>query len=275
MSETALTTAEPAAPATVLAPEDARGWLPEEFRADPTFKDIADPAALAKSYKNAASLVGMDKGDVLRLPKDASPEAMAEIYGRLGRPEKAEGYEAKGPEGMPAEVLTAFQQTAHGLGLSKAQAAGLMEFYSRGVEGTATARAAAERAALDTGLAKVKSEWGAAYTDRAAGIVQLVTQAAGPNSLGSLDALIAAGDLPMLNLLAKAADSMLERGLRGSSNGNMGGTMTPGEAQAAITAWPRDEVRFKQWMNSSDPGHAAAVAEWARLHELAHPKRAA
>ena len=275
MSEATTTGTESAPPTTVLAPEDGRGWLPEEFRADPTFKDIADPAALAKSYKNAAALVGLDKGEVIRLPKDATPEAMAEVYARLGRPEKPEGYEVKGPDGLTPEVLSAFQQTAHSLGLSKAQAAGLMEFYGQGVEGTRAQQAAAQAAALDTGLAKVKEEWGAAYADRAAGIVQLVTQVAGPNSLGSLDALIAAGDLPMLNLLAKAADSMLEKGLKGGGQGNIGGTMTPAEAQAAIEAWPRDETRFKQWMNADDPGHAAAMAEWTRLHELAHPKRAA
>src|SRR5581483_7834125 len=65
------------------------------------FKDITPQSfeGLAKKARDAESLIGKS----VQLPGDnATAEELAKFYNRLGRPEKADAYEFKLPDGLPA-----------------------------------------------------------------------------------------------------------------------------------------------------------------------------
>ena len=93
-----------------------------------------------RKHKHAAAMVGLDKGQVLRMPKGADDaEGLAAVWNALGRPEKADGYGLAAPvDAVTPETITAFAAEAHKLGLSKAQAEGVLAFYGTTATGLAT-----------------------------------------------------------------------------------------------------------------------------------------
>jgi hypothetical protein len=93
---------------------------------------IKSAADAVKAARESQSLIGRS----VQLPgDDAKPEDLQKFYGKLGRPENAEGYEFKLPEGIPedlpydAEFAGSFKPVAHELGLSGKQAAGLHDWF--------------------------------------------------------------------------------------------------------------------------------------------------
>lgn len=129
------------------------------------FKDTSATSfeALAKKTRDAESLIGKS----VQLPAaDAKPEDWDKFYGKLGRPEKPDGYEFKLPEGLPenlpynTELRDRFSPVAHKLGLSKSQAAGLHDWMAQ--EGAAQFKADGEamvKRSLDTTTA-LEQKWG-------------------------------------------------------------------------------------------------------------------
>jgi hypothetical protein len=268
----------PAAPAAgegAPAAADPRAWLPEEFRADPLFKDIADPAALAKSYGHAARMVGMDKGQVLRLPAEGDEAARAELFNRLGRPETPDKYEF--PE-LPAPLVDgvepAARETFHKLGLSAAQARGVMELYGgqvQAAEAARLARASELEAAVERDL---RAEYGEAFDDKLHAANRAIAEFGG-KELGKL--LTEArmpdgtrmGNHPLLVKAFAAAGARLAEpaDLRGgSSGGSAQGALTPAEAQAELAALKGDREFFAARTNPRHADHAKAVARWDRIN---------
>jgi hypothetical protein len=243
---------------------DARGWLPAEYRTDPTFKDLADVGALAKGYKNAASMVGLDKNEVLRLPRegDVPAETRAAILTRLGMgaPETPEGYGIKAPDTVRPEATEWFTAAAHEAGLSKAQA----EVFMAKLPAMEALVVQQQQAATDAALAKLREEWGGAYGEKASRIEQLAQQ----KGVGfeAINALVVGGHLDALKLLSQAADLMLEKpGLAGGGNAS-GSAMTPAEAQAKIGTLGQDKEFMAKLGDRENPGHGEARRMWDELH---------
>jgi hypothetical protein len=265
------------------ADTDLRDWLPEEFRADPVFKDIKDPGALAKSYANAARMIGLDKGQVLRLPADEAAPEWAEIYGRLGRPEKPEGYQFGAlPEGLLPEVEPAAREAFHKLGLSARQAAGVMELY--GGQVTAAQEARATRAAeIEAAVVRdLKAEYGDAFDDRIHAANRAIAELGG-KELGELLATTVMPDGTRLGnhpLLVKAwaeigkriAEPADLRGGTGTGNGNR--TLTPAEAQEEIARLRADKEFYREFSNLAHPNRPQHLEKWNRLHAMAYPSAA-
>lgn len=102
--------------------------LPEDIKKDPSLQTFKDPASLAKSWVNAQKMIGADK--VVIPGENATDEEKAAFYNKLGRPESAEKYELKAPEGYTLDDATtkSFKEAAHKLGLTTAQANALLAF---------------------------------------------------------------------------------------------------------------------------------------------------
>src|SRR5690554_6452317 len=95
-------------------------YLPESFRADAVFSRFKDMESLLASYKSAQSMVGMDK---IPIPgKHATDDDWKQVFGRLGLPESVDKYEMKLPEGVDADFVKAFKETAHKAGVLPKQA---------------------------------------------------------------------------------------------------------------------------------------------------------
>ncbi|MDR3418688.1 MAG: hypothetical protein P4L83_21150 [Nevskia sp.] len=260
-----------------------RGWLPDEYRADPAFKDLADVGALAKSYRHAVSLVGADRAELLQMPKDG-PDDKWDGWARLGRPEKPEGYQIdKPPEGVPETAMATFRQRMHAAGASQKQVGEALAVYSD--------VAAAQQAELDKvgltadrqkalfgavlpqekALTQLKGEWGAAYDAKLAGAVRAVRELGGGDLITLLDATGLGNHPLILNAFAKAGERMAEpAGLKGGSGGQMQGPLTPELAKAEIQKLSGDTAFFAKMGNAQHPEHKQAMERWNELHRYAY-----
>lgn len=270
MSETQ-TPAAPAADAGSLLDGGAapgggaedRGWLPEEFRADPMFKDMRDPGALAKSYANAARMVGADKADLLRLPKDEAAPEWSEVWGRLGRPEKPEEYGLAAPEGMAPEILAETAGAFHGLNLTKKQAEGVMGIYSSRLEAGRAAEAEQVSQQTEAAGAALRKEWGAEYDNTIHGITRLVKESGGEDALKALNEAGLGRNPAVLKMLAKIASQTAEPNSLRGSGGGAGGAVTAEAAQAEVLRLREDRGFMERFWK----GDAEARATWTRLHD--------
>jgi hypothetical protein len=139
--------------------EDTRGWLQT--------KGLADVDALAKSARESEKLLG----SMVKLPgKDATPEEREAFLNKLGRPEKADGYQFTVPKDLPealpydGERAKVFAGKAHELGLTKEQAAGLHDWFMadsvNAFKGMGEANTAAMQQKGVDETAKLVKEWG-------------------------------------------------------------------------------------------------------------------
>jgi hypothetical protein len=130
--------ADPSASIPTTAQATGREWLGQAYANDPALKDFKSVDDLAKSFIETKSMVGKPRLDFPSA--EATPEQKAEFQGKLnayiGVPEKPDGYGLKAPDGYPEnmgeynnELLSAFSETAHQLGLSKAQAEGIQKWH--------------------------------------------------------------------------------------------------------------------------------------------------
>lgn len=139
--------------------EDTRGWLQT--------KGLADVTSLAKSARESEKLLG----SMVKLPgKDATPEERAALFNKLGRPEKADGYQftvpKELPEGLPydGDRAKVFASKAHELGLTQEQSAGLHDWFMadsvNAFKGMGEANTAAMQQKGVDETAKLVKEWG-------------------------------------------------------------------------------------------------------------------
>lgn len=130
---------------------DAKSWLeslPEDVRSDPSLKVFKDVSGLAKSYVNAQKMIGADR--VIMPNEKSTDEEWNAFYQKLGRPESADKYEIKGPDGKPVTdgVAKEFKETAFKLGLSPKQVAGLAEWNAATLAATQETARTAEQLAV-------------------------------------------------------------------------------------------------------------------------------
>ena len=143
---------------------DFLNTIPEELRDHPSLSPIKDVENLARSYVNAQKLIGADK---IPMPVNPTDEDLDRIYGRLGRPETAEGYEIPVDGNIVTEeVAKDYANVAHKLRLSPQQASGILEYY-QSLAGQSEETMAANDAKImqDTELS-LKKEWGDDYGNK-------------------------------------------------------------------------------------------------------------
>jgi hypothetical protein len=139
--------------------EDTRGWLQT--------KGLTGVDALAKSARESEKLLG----GMVKLPgKDATPEEREAFLNKLGRPEKADGYQftvpKNLPEGLPydGERAKAFAVKAHELGIPQDAAAGLHDWFMadsvNAFAGMGEAQKAAMQQKAGAATEALVKEWG-------------------------------------------------------------------------------------------------------------------
>lgn len=146
-----------AAPATAAPWYD--GFQQADLKQWVAAKNIPTAEQAAKSYWELEKMVGADKaGRAIVMPKpDAAPEEVAAFWGKLGTPEKPDGYELQGDiGGLPAAEISAM---FHENKIPKSQALGLTKSYQALQEKADQAFAA--QAKLDE--QRLRAEWGQAF----------------------------------------------------------------------------------------------------------------
>lgn len=134
------------------------------------YKGVED---VAKAALNAETLIGRS---VVVPGDDAKPEDFDKFYGRIGRPEKPDGYEFKLPEGLPEDFTysedfaSAAKAKFHEVGLSSKQAAALHDWWvSQSADGLTTSKeamAAAQAERMTKATEALEGLWGAADSDK-------------------------------------------------------------------------------------------------------------
>ncbi len=281
MSDVSVETPAPApvvdapAPAPVAAPELSPrekflGSLPEMYRADPAFGNFNSLEDMAKSYSNAARMVGMDKNQIVALPKEDTPEAMAPIWDKLGRPTEVKGYEIEQfKETLPPEMLGKYAEIAHKNGISKA---GFNSIIAEFVNESKTAQTAAqeqETLQVSEWQNEVKKEYGAAYEQKIAFAQKAVenfglTEWVEKHRIDCEDPVFVKA---MVMFGEKTSEGLV------LGNGDVShGKLAPNEAKMEIARFNSDPAIIKILMDKTHPQHGFMTKKRADLFKYAYPE---
>lgn len=167
-SQTATQTPEQiAAAATAATNDDPFGAFDQDTREWVTKRQFKDVASIVKTAREQDKLLG----NAIRVPgKDAKPEDVEAYLNKLGRPEKADGYDFSVPKDLPetlpydGERATGFKALAHSQGLTAKQAAAIHDWaVSNAVQdfNSYQGKTTEERAeAAKSETAKLEKQWG-------------------------------------------------------------------------------------------------------------------
>lgn len=137
-AETAAATAAPATGSSAGVESDWIAALDETTRATAVAKSWKSPADPAKAYLHSQREYQDLKSKALVPPAPgASADDWSAFYNKLGRPEKADGYEFKLPEGLPENLpydatrAEKFKNWSHKAGLTPTQAQAVHDEFMR------------------------------------------------------------------------------------------------------------------------------------------------
>lgn len=247
--------------------EVAGSWrdsLPEALRGSKSLEKFKDPVALAQSYLSLESAAGK-KG--LVVPADsATEEEWGAFYKAIGRPDAADKYELKTPDGVTLKIdenfLKGFREVAHKLGMPAKMAAGVFDWYLKEGDGRVKAGGVAAQAARTKDLDDLKKDWGEKFAGNV-NEAKLAIDAVVPEQFKKQFKERGYGEDPLIARIFQAVASkyMSEDELREGGEGTMGSTIQDMETELADLNDPAKSPRFKQ----DDPKR-----EWAnnRVAEL-------
>jgi len=234
-------------------------------------KGFKDPKMLLDSYVNLEKLKG-DPNSLLKLPQGEGEEATAalnEIYKKLGRPEKAEGYgfAASTELGLTADAAKWAGDTFHELGLSDAQGKALLGKWTEFNKGVATAGQTDADANLLAQQTTLKTDWGAAH-EQNLNVAQQAAKGFGVKA-ETIDALQSQlGYDGVMKFFHDIGTKMGEtKFVGGDRPPEFTGTRTPVQAKARLAELRQD----KEFVKKYGDGDLAAKKEMDLLHMEAHP----
>ena len=104
-----------------LKDESLRGWVEA--------KNYPDLDTAIRQAHNLEKMRGVPDSQIIKLPSERTPEAMRDVYTKLGAPADPSGYEF--PDGTTEEQAAWFRSLAHQQGLTKEQARATYEGLSQ------------------------------------------------------------------------------------------------------------------------------------------------
>lgn len=267
-------------------PDDVIASFPEALRAEASLQDFKDVAGLAQSYVHTKRelggrlpLPGPDAAPekrteflkmltekvpgVVYLPNDATPDMLAPLWERLGKPKDEAGYKVEDEKpyadlGISVKDMRALALKA---GLTNAQFKTQLDLMTEARK--------LEVAKFNEGHEALTKEWGAAKGDK------LSAAAAAAKKLGLSDDAVKAiseGKSPaeQVRLFAAVAAAIGTNPKEGArQDGSSSAKMTPADAQASIHDIMSN--RNHAYWNPADLGHKAAVARIVELQQMADP----
>ena len=254
--------------------------LPEDIRGEASLSSFQDAGSLAKSYVNAQRMLGSR----VAIPGEgATDEERNGFYNRLGRPEAADGYSLPNDvqlrDGMEwdPELVKAANGEFHKLGLTQAQAQGVMRYYVGTLNNRAEGEETTRTQAMEASVASLKEEWGDSYESN----VNAAKEALGKFGSDELKALVADSGLGnnqhFIKMLHSISVGMGEdTGNRGATGGGEG--LTPEQAAFRINDIKKDTVGDTDWARYWRDDKSLGVVkrdelnkEFSRLHKIADP----
>jgi len=253
----------------VLAPvesdnQDWREGLSEELRADPTLASINDTESAAKTLIHQQKMMGS------RIPIPKNDEEMSELYTKLGRPEKPEGYEVEVPTGYeqyyPEEMMNSFKQTGHDLGLSPKQMQGLVEWQKGSVDYQMNQEQTAGDSMGVQTEEVLKKEFGANYNKSLSAAQRALRVYGTPELQQKLADPRYGNDPDLIRLLANAGKDITEDSAQGTANNSL--VMSPLDAKMKIEQINGD--KSNAYWDATSPKHQDAQEEMRQLFDKAY-----
>jgi len=225
--------------------------------------------SLAKSWVNAQKLIGKEK---LPIPTGADDkEGWQTVFTRLGRPEKAEGYEISKND-VPTEVpveesfLTGFKTVAHTLGLLPAQTQGIFNWWVENEKGVITQLNETDQTDRQKAETELRQDMGQAYEGNIKLASSVISKFGGKHVQELLGSSFA-NNPKVIRLLSSIGKVMSEESLL---EGEVISTHTPTEAQTEIDRIMGDPKH--PYFHAEHPEHKAAVEYMQNMHKLVYPE---
>lgn len=291
LTETAKATTTEAPEVTTTpteAPKEFVDTLSDDLQGLSNLRDFKSANELAKSYVELQRMVG----NSVRIPaEDASDEAKQDfldkikdvdgvlikndekLFDKLGRPEAPEKYNleelvTQELAGIPeiGQEVENFKALAHEIGLTEDQARKLVDNQVQ----QRTKQIELQQAVRTDSEQELRKAWGQEYDNRIAAAKQAATIYSEKHG-DAMSELIhgPAGNNPaLIHILADLAEGFKEKGHEGMQATNFG--MTPEMALDKIAEKRADPGFMKAYTDDIHPGHKKAVADLAKLYQIAN-----
>ena len=247
-------------PASVPASTEWYSGMPEDLKGYVTTKGFKDPASVVDSYRNLEKLIGV-KEKLLQVPDNLGDEkAMADVWKRLGRPEKPEEYGIKGENEKFAKW---YQETAHKLGLNRNQAEALFKEYDAFAGAELQASEAQMKAESDKLISDLKTKWGSAYEQNLK-VAQTAAQQFGIDTDMVTKLEQSLGFAKTMEFLQSVGSKIGEPDFVGGKPLAEGKALSPAQARERINQLIQD----KDWSNKYVNGDVQARQEMDRLNKM-------
>lgn len=237
---------------------NGKSWLealPDDIRSDPSLQMFKDTTSLAKSWVHAQKNMYADK---VVIPNEKSTEEeWNAFHQKLGRPESADKYELKAPQGQQLDegVAKGFKELAFKTGLSAKQVSSIAEWNFQVLAQQQEAQQAAQINALRDTLSAYKQNLGGeekylARVDDA----RLALNAVGSPELKKFLETSGLGSRPeMVEFFANLKPMMDEGKIRDGSGASLS------EVDVTVLQKELDDLQEKMYANINSP----EVNQWS------------
>lgn len=234
-------------------------------------KGWKSPADVVGSYANLEKLLGAEKaGRAVVPPKaDGTPEEWAAFYNKMGRPEKADGYNIQAPEGGNDEFAKSASTWFHEAGLTPKQAEVITAKWNEHINGTMTQQQEAFAQTAEVDVQELKKAWGNEFEAKS----ELARRALRESGLSKEEGQAierALGVKKAAEVFAFLGDQFREAPMKGGEGQRSTFGITSQDAMQAI----QDRRADPAWTARYLSGNADAKAEFDRLHQIAYPQSA-
>lgn len=244
-------TPPPAAPAASpgATPPDWTSSFNDDLKGYVQNKGFKDPGSVLESYRNLEKHLGAPKERILQLPEKSDDPAWNEIYGKLGRPEKADDYKIEIPQGHGDEKFASWAKgTFHELGLSAKQAETLAQKWNGYVAEGLQAQTATQQAEAFKQDQALQQKWGAAYNQNI-GIAQEAMRKFGVDEtkIDQLESVLGYGGVIELlyNIGSKTSEDTF---VGGNGAGGANRPMSPEAAKQELARLSSDKGWMSKWL---------------------------
>lgn len=239
-----------------ISDESLRGWVES--------KGWKSPEAMAQSAMNLEKMRGVPEDQILKLPRERTPEAMREVFQKLGAPADAKEYQF--PDGTTEEQAAWFRDVAHKQGLTVDQAKEVYGSIVQTVSAEVTKSHEQFLVQSQTDMQQLQREWGQQFQERIhhakAGKQALGLEA---NEIESLERGL--GTKRFMELLAKVGATSQEAPfISGDSfSPPQFQSMSPAAAEAKLQQLKADPA----WNDRRLSGEPSAMREYTNLLRIA------
>ncbi len=253
--------------------EAAKPWftgIPDEAaRAHVEAKQYANPSELALANYNLTRLQTGDPNVVAIPGADATPEAKQSFWGKLGTPEKPEGYEFSfGSDVKVDDSMMDFgRQAFHKANLTPEQAQVMADAWNTHAQEATNGMMVADREANDAAMTALEASWGKDLAvNKAAGARVMKALDLSPETSALLESNI--GSAAVVELFAKIGLKSAEGKLMENSqevDPNNPDTMDAEQATSRMAQLRADPEFDKKLNDRNHPEHKTAVSILERL----------